>query len=180
MQRLEDCHESAAAGVRQITFVHRRLPKLIDQYLGQTLVGVTFGDLHVASGEVLEDRFEDVADRQRAGLLWQFAAQRRRQANRTVVDRLVAIEAVFGLGRYPHRILRRRHETAVADFHVQHAIGRILERAPRMPVCRGVLVGVEIGVAEIDRGWQFGEVQQINVFTVHAVRHPGQIVWIEV
>jgi hypothetical protein len=49
-----------------------------------------------------------------------------------------------------------------------------------MSVGGGVFVGVEIGVAEVHRRRQFAEIQQVDVFTAHAVRHQGRIVWIEV
>ena len=107
-------------------------------------------------------------------------AQRRRQADRAIVDRLIAIEAVLGLRRHPHRVLRRRHEAAAADFHVQYAVGRILQRAPGMTVSRGIAVRIEVGITEVHRGGQFAEIQQVDVFTVHAVRHQGQVVWIAV
>jgi hypothetical protein len=41
-------------------------------------------------------------------------------------------------------------------------------------------MGVEVGITEIDRGRQFCEIEQVDVFTGHAVRHQGQVVWIEV
>ncbi|MNC58656.1 hypothetical protein D3C75_1083980 [compost metagenome] len=125
---------------------------MIHQYLGQALVRRLFGDLHVPGGEVLEDRLEDVVDGQRAGLVWQFTAKRGRQADRAIIDRLVAVEAVLGLGGHPYRVLRWRHETAATDFHVQYAMGRILQRAPRVPMGRGKAMGIEIGIAEVHRG----------------------------
>jgi hypothetical protein len=49
-----------------------------------------------------------------------------------------------------------------------------------MTVRSGEFVGIEIGVAEVHRRRQFAEIQQIDVFTAHAVRHQGPVVWIEV
>ncbi|MNN78824.1 hypothetical protein D3C81_1954140 [compost metagenome] len=92
----------------------------------------------------------------------------------------MAVETVLDLRRHPHRVLRWRHEATALDVHVQHAVGGILQRPPGMPVGCGVFVGVEIGVAEIHRRRQFAEIQQIDVFTAHAVRHQGPVVWIEV
>ncbi|MNP79243.1 hypothetical protein D3C76_1770350 [compost metagenome] len=49
--------------------MYGRLLQLIDQYLSQSLVHVLFGNFHVPGSEVLEDRFEDVADGEGTGLL---------------------------------------------------------------------------------------------------------------
>ncbi|MCY1182204.1 hypothetical protein D9M73_227540 [compost metagenome] len=87
--------------------MHRRLSKLIHQDLGQTLVRFVLRDLHIAGGKVLEDRFENIADRQGAGLRRQVTTHRCSQADRTVVDRLMAVEAVLGLRGHPYRVLRR-------------------------------------------------------------------------
>ncbi|MNP24034.1 hypothetical protein D3C76_1167690 [compost metagenome] len=180
LQCFQNPQQSGAAGVGQIALVHRGLLQLIHQYLGQTLVRIALGNLHVPGGEVLEDRLEDVADGQGTGSRRQISAHLGRQAHGAVVDRLVAIETVLDLWRHPHRVLRRRHEAAALDIHVQHAVGCIFQRPPGMPMGGGVFVGVKIGVAEVHRRRQFAEVQQVDVFTAHAVRHQGRVVRIEV
>ncbi|MNI74934.1 hypothetical protein D3C73_1310490 [compost metagenome] len=86
--------------------MHRCLLQLIHQHLGQALVRGLLGDLHVPGGKVLENCLEDVADGQCASLLWQISAKGGRQADCAIIDRLVAVEAVLGLGGHPHGVLR--------------------------------------------------------------------------
>jgi len=87
--------------------MHRRLSKLIHQHLGQAFVGFMLGDLYIASGKVFEDRFENFADRQRAGLRRQITAPRGCAADRPGVGRLMPVEPGSGLRRHPYRGLWR-------------------------------------------------------------------------
>ena len=153
LQGIEYAQQARAAGIGQVALMHRRLLQLVHQHLGQARVGCALGNLHVAGGKVLEDRLDDLADGQGTALPWQVLAHRRRQAHGSIANRLMAVEAVFGVRRHPHRVLRRRHETAAGNLHVQHAMGRVLEGAPGMAMGRGKAMGSKIGVAKVHRGW---------------------------